>query len=63
MSIAELRFQSGQISSTEIDDIRNRFNTAENTLNQAKISCVLDRAGLAEATGQLGQWVDTLNDR
>lgn len=60
LSIAELRFQSGQISSTEIDDIRNRFNMAENTLNQAKISCVLDRAGLAQAMGELGIWLESL---
>ncbi|MCL4510104.1 MAG: TolC family protein [Bacteroidetes bacterium] len=60
LEIAELRFQSGQISSTEIEDIRNRYNTAENTLNQAKISCVLERAGLAEAMGELSQWIETL---
>jgi len=62
LSIAELRFQSGQISSTEIDDIRNRYNTAEHTLNQAKISCVLDRAGIAEAMGELSEWVKTFKE-
>ncbi len=60
LKIAELRFQTGQISSTEIEDIRDRYNTAENTLNQAKISCVLERAGLAEAMGELPRWIETL---
>jgi outer membrane protein len=60
MKIAEVRFQSGQISSTEIEDIRNRYNTAQITLNLAKISYVLERAGLAKAMGEFFQWVETL---
>jgi len=60
LKIAELRFQSGQISSTEIENVRNRYNAAQNALNGAKISYVLERAGLAKAMGELFSWVENL---
>jgi outer membrane protein len=63
LKIAEMRFQSGQISSTEIENVRNRYTAAQNALNGARISYVLERAALAMAMGELFEWVETLWDR
>jgi len=60
LRIAELRFKSGQISSTEIENVRSRFNAAQNALNGTKISYVIERAQLAKAMGELIPWIESL---
>lgn len=63
LKIAELRFHSGDISSTEIENVRNRYNTARNTLDASKISYMIERAGLAKAMGELFKWIEGLKDK
>jgi outer membrane protein TolC len=60
LKIAELRFQSGEISSTEIENVRNRHNASRNALDGVRISHVLERAALAKAMGGLMDWVESL---
>jgi outer membrane protein TolC len=60
VKIAELRFKQGQISSTEIENIRQRYNQAQNSLNNAKIAHITQSAGLAKAMGLLDEWVEEL---
>ena len=60
LKIAELRFNSGQITSTEIENVRNRYNSAKNTLDGVKVSYIIERAGLAKAMGELFIWIETL---
>lgn len=60
LRIAELRFQSGEISSTEIENVRNRHNASRNALDGVRISHVLERAALAKAMGGLMDWVESL---
>jgi outer membrane protein TolC len=58
LNIAELRFKQGQISSTEIENIRQRFTNAQRSLNSAKISYISQSAQLAMAMGILEEWVE-----
>ncbi|MDP4173964.1 MAG: TolC family protein [Bacteroidota bacterium] len=60
LNIAELRFRSGEITSSEIENVRNRYTLAKNSLDNAKISCVIQRAGLAKAMGEFFPWVESL---
>ena len=60
LRIAELRFQSGEISSTEIENVRNRHNASRNALDGVRISHVLERATLAKAMGGLMDWVESM---
>lgn len=62
LKIAELRFKQGQISSTEIENIRQRFTNAQRSLNSAKISYITQSAQLAKAMGILEQWVERQKD-
>ncbi len=62
LKIAELRFKQGQISSTEIENIRQRFTNAQRSLNSAKISYITQSAQLAKAMGILGEWVERQKD-
>jgi outer membrane protein len=62
LNISELRFKQGQISSTEIENIRQRFTNAQRSLNSAKISYVTKSAQLARAMGILGEWVERQKD-
>ena len=63
LNISELRFNSGEITSTDIENVRNRYNTARNALDGAKISYMSERAGLAKAMGELSTWVESLKDK
>lgn len=58
LNIAELRFKQGQISSTEIENIRQRYTNAQRSLNSAKISYITQSAQLAKAMGILEEWVE-----
>ncbi|MBD3289444.1 hypothetical protein GF337_11630 [candidate division KSB1 bacterium] len=58
LKIAELRFSQGQISSTEIENIRQRYTNAQQSLNSAKISYITQSAQLAKAMGMLAEWVE-----
>ena len=58
MDIAELRFDQGDISSTEIDNIRQRYSSAQQSLNSAKINYITQSARLAKSMGCLDRWVD-----
>ena len=58
LNIAELRFKQGQISSTEIENIRQRFTNAQRSLNSAKISYITQSAQLARAMAILEEWVE-----
>lgn len=60
LDITEKKFQAGQITSTEIENVRNRYLAAQNSLNSAQIIYITERAGLAQAMGQLMEWVETL---
>ncbi len=60
LHISELKFKSGQISSTEIENVRDRYNAALNALNSVKISSVIERAGLARATGEFFEWIERI---
>ena len=62
LNIAELRFNSGQISSTEIENVRDRYNAAKNALDGAKISYIIERANLAKATGELFKWIESMKE-
>jgi len=62
LKIAELRFKQGQISSTEIENIRQRYTNAQRSLNSAKISYITQSAQLAKAMGILGEWVERQKD-
>ena len=62
LNIAELRFNSGQISSTEIENVRDRFNASKNALDGAKISYIIERASLAKAMGNLFKWIESLKE-
>lgn len=62
LNIAELRFKQGQISSTEIENIRQRFTNAQRSLNSAKISYTTQSAQLARAMGILEEWVERQKD-
>lgn len=60
LNISEIRFKQGQISSTEVENIRQRFMTAQFSLNNAKISYITQSAYLAKAMGVLDNWVKRL---
>lgn len=62
LKIAELRFKQGQISSTEIENIRQRYTNAQRSLNSAKISYITQSAQLAKAMGILEEWVERQKD-
>ena len=62
LNIAELRFNSGQISSTEIENVRDRYNAARNALDGTKISYIIERANLAKAMGELFKWIESLKE-
>lgn len=62
LSISELRFKQGEVSTTEIESIRQRYNNAQQMLNEAKISCITQSAQLAKAMGVLEEWVQQLKD-
>ncbi|MBF8247568.1 MAG: outer membrane protein, partial [Bacteroidetes bacterium] len=63
LKATELRFQSGQITSTEIENVRNRNTASQTALNSARISYIMESAGLAKSMGQLFQWIETLKEK
>jgi outer membrane protein TolC len=58
LEIAELRFQHGQISSNEVEQVRSRYLATQESLNSAKVSYKIQSAALAQAMGRLGEWVE-----
>jgi multidrug efflux system outer membrane protein len=58
LNIAELRFQHGQISSNEVEQVRSRYLATQESLNGAKVSYKIQSAALAQATGRLEEWVE-----
>ena len=60
LAIAELKFGKGQISAIEMDAIRKNYNSAVNSLNDAKIALIINHAQLAREMGILLKWVNTL---
>lgn len=58
LKIAELRFQHGQISSNEVEQVRSRYLATQESLNNARVSYKIQSATLAKAMGKLADWVD-----
>ncbi|MDZ7344524.1 MAG: TolC family protein, partial [candidate division KSB1 bacterium] len=58
LKIAELRFQHGQISSNEVEQVRSRYLAAQESLNGTKVSYKIQSAALAQAMGRLEEWVE-----
>ncbi len=58
LDIVELRFQHGQISSNEVEQVRSRYLATQESLNGARVSYKIQSAELARATGRLREWVE-----
>jgi outer membrane protein TolC len=60
LKIAELRFERGQISSNEVEQVRARYLSTQESLNGARISYQIQSAALAQAMGKLEEWAERL---
>lgn len=58
LKIAELRFQHGQISSNEVEQVRSRYLATQESLNSARVNYKIQSAALAQAMGRLDEWVE-----
>ena len=54
---AELRFTEGQISATEIENVRQQYNNKQQAVLNAKIEYMIGSAELARELGVLEQWI------
>ena len=60
LKIAEMKFKQGSISTTEVESIRDRYRSAQRSINSAKIDYITQSAKLAQDMGILETWVAAL---
>lgn len=59
--VAEMRIAAGEISSTEMENVRNRYSAARSILDGTKIAYLLERVQLARTSGNVTEWLEELS--